>query len=233
MVKVKICGITNIEDALAAIEFGTDALGFVFYKGSPRYLDPEQAKGIIEKLPPFVNRVGVFVDESIKEMERISDYCGFDIIQLHGDEPPEVCLNLSRRVIKAFRIRDWDSLEPLSKYSETLNQACPGDKARVQSRVSAYLLDAYTPDKLGGTGEIFNWDIALAAKRFGRIILSGGLTPDNVEMAVRYIMPYGVDVSTGVEMERNKRKKDHVKMRLFIETAKGLWQEEPRGKREV
>lgn len=216
MVKVKICGITNMEDALAAIEFGADALGFVFYRGSPRYLDPDEAKAIIEKLPSFVTTVGVFVDESIKEMERIADYSGLDIIQLHGDEPPEVCLNLRRRVIKAFRIRDWDSLEPLVRY-----------------RVSAYLLDTYTPDKLGGTGEVFNWDIALAAKRFGRIILSGGLTPDNIEMAVRYIMPYGVDVSTGVEMEGNRRKKDHAKMRLFIEVAKGLWQVEPRSKKEI
>jgi len=216
MVKVKICGITNIEDAIAAIEFGADALGFVFYKGSPRYLDPEEASSIIEKLPPFIARVGVFVNESIKVIEDIADSCGLDIIQLHGDEPPEVCQNLKRRIIKAFRIRDWDSLEPIVRY-----------------RAHAFLLDTYTPQKLGGTGEVFNWDIALSAKRFGRIILSGGLTPDNVEMAVRHVMPYGVDVSTGVEMEGDKRKKDHLKMRLFIETAKGLWQVEERGKIEV
>lgn len=207
MVKVKICGITNIEDAIAAIEFGADALGFVFYRGSPRYLNPEEAKVIIEKLPPFVSRVGVFVDESTEEMERIAELCDLDIIQLHGDEPPEVCMSLRRRGIKAFRIRDWDSLEPIVKY-----------------RASAYLLDAYTPDKLGGTGEIFNWDIACEAKKFGRIILSGGLTPDNIEMAIRHVMPYAVDVSTGVEVEGNRRKKDHAKMRLFIEVAKGLWQ---------
>lgn len=216
MVKVKICGITNIEDALAAIEFGADALGFVFYRGSPRHLKIEEAKGIIEKLPPFVTTVGVFVDESIKEMERIADHCGLGIIQLHGNEPPEVCNNLRCRVIKAFRIRDWDSLEPIIKY-----------------RVSAYLLDTYTQDKLGGTGEVFSWDIAREAKKFGRIILSGGLNPNNIEMAIRHVMPYGADVSSGVEIKGNRRKKDHAKMRLFIEVAKGLWQLESRGKKTI
>lgn len=216
MVKVKICGITNIEDAFAAIEFGADALGFVFYRGSPRYLNIDKAKGIIEKLPPFVTTVAVFVDESIEEMERVADYCGFGIIQLHGNEPPEACNNLRCRVIKAFRIRDWDSLEPIIKY-----------------RVSAYLLDTYTQDKFGGTGQVFNWDIAREAKKFGRIILSGGLNPDNVEIAVRHVLPYAVDVSTGVETEENKRKKDHAKMRLFIEVAKGLWRVESGSKKEI
>lgn len=213
MVKVKICGITNIEDALSAIEFGADAIGFVFYSGSPRYIEPDEAKGIIEKLPPFVSTVGVFVDERVVEMERISDFCGLDLIQLHGNESPDVCHRLKRRAIKSFRIKDMESIEPIIKY-----------------RVSAYLLDSYTPDKLGGTGQVFNWDIALDAKRFGRIILSGGLNPGNIEMAVRHVMPYAVDVSSGVEIKRNKRKKDHAKMRLFIEGAKGLWQAEQRKK---
>lgn len=216
MVKVKICGITNIEDALAAIEFGADALGFVFYRGSPRYLEPEEAKVIIEKLPPFVTTVGVFVDEPIKEIERFTDSCGLDIIQLHGNETQEFCNSIRCRVIKSFRIRDWDSLEPIVKY-----------------RVSAYLLDTYTQDKLGGTGQVFNWDIAGEAKKFGRIILSGGLNPDNVEMAVRHVMPYAVDVSSGVEMDGTKRRKDHAKMRLFIEVAKGLWRIESKRKKEI
>ncbi|MEK6691910.1 MAG: phosphoribosylanthranilate isomerase [Nitrospirota bacterium] len=216
MVKVKICGITNIEDAFAAIEYGADALGFVFFRKSPRYLEIKEAKEIIEKLPPFITTVGVFVDESIKEIERVADHCSLNIIQLHGNEPHETCNSLTCRIIKSFRIRDWDSLEPIAKY-----------------RVCAYLLDTYTEDNLGGTGQVFNWDIAREAKRMGRIILAGGLNPDNVEMAVKHVMPYAVDVSSGVEMKKNKRKKDHARMRLFIEVAKGLWRIEYKRKKEI
>lgn len=216
MVKVKICGITNIEDAFAAIEFGADALGFVFYKKSPRDLEIKEAKEIIEKLPPFITTVGVFADEPIQEIERIADHCSLNIVQLHGNESHEICNSLRCRVIKSFRIRDWDSLEPIAKY-----------------RVSAYLLDTYTEDKLGGTGQVFNWDIAREAKRLGRIILAGGLNPDNVEMAVKHVMPYAVDVSSGIEMEGNKRRKDHAKMRLFIEVAKGLWRIESKKRKEI
>jgi phosphoribosylanthranilate isomerase len=202
MVRVKICGITNIEDALAAVEFGADALGFVFYKGSPRYIPPDGARGIIQRLPPFITTVGVFVDENPDEVERVLRYASIDVAQLHGHEPPEACMT-GRRVIKAIRVKELSDLEPLRHY-----------------HVSAFLLDTYTPEYLGGTGQIFNWDIALDAKQFGRIILAGGLTVDNIERAVRWVRPYGVDVSSGVEEEKGK--KDHRKMRLFIERAKGV-----------
>lgn len=202
MVKVKICGITNPEDALAAADYGADALGFVFYRGSPRYISPQAAKEIIRQLPPLITTVGVFVDETIDKIEEIMRHVPLDIAQLHGHEPPESCL-LSRRVIKAIRVKELSDLEPLKRY-----------------RVSAFLLDTYTPESLGGTGQIFNWDIAVAAKQFGKVILAGGLNPDNIEKAIRWVRPYAVDVSSGIEEEKGK--KDLKKMRLFIERAKAL-----------
>ena len=201
MVKVKICGITNPEDALKAVDSGADALGFVFYKASPRYISPEQTEHIIHKLPPYVTTVGVFVNENIEEIRRIVDFALIDIVQLHGNEPPEMCL-VNRRVIKAIRVRELHDLEPLK-----------------QCIASAYLLDTYDPELYGGTGQIFNWDIAVDAKQLGRVILAGGLTPENVERAVRWVRPYAVDVSSGVEEEKGR--KDHRKVKLFIERAKG------------
>jgi phosphoribosylanthranilate isomerase len=203
MIKVKICGITNIDDATAAVDFGADALGFVFFKKSPRYVSPKKAASIIEKLPPFIQTVGVFANESPGNIEAAISMSRIELVQLHGDEPPAVC-RLTRRVIKGIRIKSLDSLAPLSGYTR---------------HVSGFLLDAYAPDKLGGTGMIFNWDIAVEAKQFGRIILAGGLTPDNVAEAVSYVRPYGVDVSSGVELKKGK--KDLEKMELFIGRAKG------------
>ena len=203
MVRVKICGITNIDDALAAVDYGADALGFVFFKGSPRFISPEKAATIIKVLPPFVQAVGVFVDESPAEIGKLISATGVSLVQLHGEEPPESC-RIPGRVIKAIRVKSLDSLAPLVQFKKY---------------VSAFLLDAYSPDQLGGTGMLFNWDIAVEAKRFGRVILAGGLTPHNVADAVKYVRPYGVDVSSGVELAKGK--KDLGKMKLFIERAKG------------
>ncbi|GAB4489714.1 MAG: phosphoribosylanthranilate isomerase [Thermodesulfovibrionales bacterium] len=202
MVRIKICGITNIEDALAAVEFGADALGFVFFRESPRYIEPAEAAAIIRKLPPFIQTVGVFVDEPPDVVAGISAETGISVPQLHGSEPPEACSRL-QRAVKAIRVKSLESLEPLVRY---------------QGAVSAFLLDTYSPDELGGSGRVFNWDIAVEAKRFGRIILAGGLTPDNVVSAIRHVRPYGVDVSSGIEESRGR--KDLQKMRLFIERAK-------------
>jgi phosphoribosylanthranilate isomerase len=201
-VKVKICGITNLDDALAAIDYGADALGFVFFKGSPRYVLYEKAGAIIKKLPSFITTVGVFVNEETENIERVIRLTGIDIVQLHGNEPPELC-NISRRIIKAIRVKSLESLNPLKHY---------------KNKVSAFLLDTFTPDVFGGTGQIFNWDIAVDAKQFGRIILAGGLRPDNIAEAVRRVRPYGVDVSSGIELEKGW--KDHKKMGLFIKRAK-------------
>jgi len=198
--KVKICGITNIEDALMAAEFGADALGFIFYQKSPRYIEPLKAKEIVLRLPPFVTTVGVFVDEKRRAVESVMAEAGIEVAQFHGHEAPEDCM-VSRRAIKAFHIKDENDLLALKKYN-----------------VTAYLLDTYTPDALGGTGQIFNWSIAMDAKPLGKIILAGGLTPENVAGAVRMVRPYAVDVASGVE--REKGIKDREKMRLFIQRAK-------------
>lgn len=202
MVRIKICGITNIEDALAAVDYGADALGFVFFDKSPRAVTPDTAKEIVSLLPPFVATVGVFVNEPGARIEETMGYTGVNIVQLHGDEPPEACSSWPR-VIKALRVRDFTDLKPLEAY-----------------RATAFLLDTYSPEQFGGTGQTFNWDIAVEAKRYGKIILSGGLTPDNIEKALRRVRPYAVDVSSGIE--ERKGKKDLKKMRAFIETAKRL-----------
>jgi phosphoribosylanthranilate isomerase len=203
-VRVKICGITNLVDALAAVDSGADAVGFVFFRESPRYIPYDDAAAIIAKLPPFITTVGVFVNEKPEQTEKIALRTGIDAIQLHGEEPPHG-YPLPRRIIKAIRVKNLESLDPLIDYQPT---------------VSAFLLDAYAPDAFGGTGQTFNWDIASEAKQFGRIILAGGLTPDNVAEAVRQVMPYAVDVSSGVESRKGR--KDHYKMKVFIEKAKAV-----------
>ena len=201
-VRVKICGITNLDDALAAIDFGADALGFVFFRSSPRYISYREASVIIRRLPPFINTVGVFVDENPGQIEKAISMTGINVVQFHSVGSSEMSL-LPCPVIKAIRVKSLDSLDPL---------------INVKDVVSAFLLDTYTPDAFGGSGQIFNWEIALEAKQFGRIILAGGLTPDNISEAVKRVQPYGVDVSSGVEAKKGK--KDHKKLKLFIDHAK-------------
>lgn len=201
-VKVKICGITNLKDAMAVVEAGADALGFVFYHKSPRFVKPELAKSIVEQLPPLVSTVGVFVNETTVCINDVRSFVGFDTVQLHGEEPPFYC-RLWPRTIKALRVRYFEDLTLLERY-----QQC-----------SCFLLDTYTPDSYGGTGQVFNWDIAVEAKRYGRVILSGGLNPDNITQAIRHVKPYAVDVSSGVE-SATKGIKDLTKVQDFIEKAK-------------
>ncbi|HZV81759.1 MAG TPA: phosphoribosylanthranilate isomerase [Geobacteraceae bacterium] len=203
MVRVKICGITTPEDARVAVEAGADALGFVFYDKSPRNINPLMAAKIIAALPPFVQTVGLFVNEEIEKINWTAGFCGLDLVQLHGDEEPEECGEVERRVVKAFRVKDLTSIERLQKF-----------------QVAGYLLDAWCPDAYGGTGKSFNWELTATAKQYGPIILAGGLTPDNVAEAVRQVQPYGVDVSSGVESAPGK--KDGEKVREFIKRAKGL-----------
>ncbi|HEY3308914.1 MAG TPA: phosphoribosylanthranilate isomerase [Desulfuromonadaceae bacterium] len=201
MVKVKICGITNLEDALAAATAGADALGFVFHPASPRYISPEQAAAIIRHLPPFVQTVGLFVDENPETVNAIANQCGLDIIQLHGDESPGYCSEIQRRVIKAFRVKNITSIDKIKNY-----------------RVAACLLDAWSPAAHGGTGTTFNWEIAASAATSERIILAGGLTPENVAAAVQRVRPYAVDISSGVEFEPGK--KDPAKISLLLNALK-------------
>lgn len=198
MIRVKICGITSLEDALSAVAAGADALGFVFYAASPRHVDQEHAAEIIRALPPFIQTVGLFVNEESSTVNAIADHCGLDVVQLHGDETPEYCESINRRVIKAFRIKDMSDLDSLSAYP-----------------VAGYLLDTWSAKAHGGTGITFNWDIAAdAVKRGHRIILAGGLSPDNVAESIRKVAPYGVDVSSGVE--KLPGCKDSEKVRQFI-----------------
>jgi phosphoribosylanthranilate isomerase len=200
--RVKICGITELADALAAAEAGADALGFMFFEPSPRYLSIERAAKIIAGLPPFIARVGVFVDAAEEFIQRAINKCGLDTLQFHGQEPPEFCRKFGLRTIKAFRIQNADSLIPLPSY-----------------QTEAWLLDSYRTGKPGGTGAKFSWDLAIAAKNLGRpIILAGGLTPENVAQAVQQVRPYAVDVSSGVESAPGR--KDPQLMHDFIAAAK-------------
>ncbi len=199
---VKICGITNSDDALAAAEAGADALGLMFYEPSPRHVSIETAAGIARALPLSVIKVGVFVNAPEETVLRAIAECGLNILQFHGDETPEYCQLFPVMTIKAFRIRDAESLKPLADYE-----------------TDAWLLDAFVADKPGGTGERFNWDLAVQAQKLGRpIFLAGGLTVDNVTEAVSQVHPYGVDVSSGVEASPGR--KDHQKMRAFVQAAK-------------
>lgn len=196
MVRVKICGITTPEAARAAAEAGADAIGLVFAP-SRRRVSVEQAKAIVAALPPFVSRVGVFVDEAPERIAAIVEACGLDAIQLHGEEPPEACRWwFPWKVIKAIRVRGLESLEGLARY-----------------QVDAFLLDSFVPGELGGTGRTFDWEIAKAAASRFRIILAGGLTPENVGDALDLVRPYGVDVSSGVETGGVK---DPGKIRAFV-----------------
>lgn len=203
MVRVKICGITMAEDALMAAEYGADALGFIFYKKSPRYVEPGDAAAIIKELPPFVTTVGVFVDETPEEVNRIVEEAGLDRAQLHGSETPEECERVKVPVIKVLRVKEPGDVERLSRY-----------------HVSAFLLDTFREGTPGGTGETFDWSVAVKAGDYGRVILSGGLKADNVREAVARTLPYGVDVSTGVESAPGH--KDPEKVMRFIEEAKGV-----------
>ena len=205
MVTVKICGITNLEDALASCEYGADAIGFIFYRNSPRFIEPHKAGEIIKKIPPFVAAVGVFVNEDISAVNKIAREAGLNAVQLHGNESTEFCEKITGRVIKSFKVKKGEA-ETLYHEMENYN-------------VSAYLLYTYKEELDGGTGVVFDWDIAMEAGRLGRIILAGGLTPENVADAIKKARPYAVDVSSGVEERPGK--KDLKKVREFIRKAKG------------
>jgi len=200
-VKVKICGMTNLKDVKVAVDGGVDAVGFIFYKKSPRSVTMQVVREIVLELPPFVDSVGVFVNETAEQINKIADHCKLDRVQLHGDESPAFCKKIRRRVIKVIRVKDIQSLKKLSDYP-----------------VSSFLLDTFSEDQYGGTGKVFDWNLAYSAKKYGPIILAGGLTPINVRQAIQRIQPYGVDVCSGVESQPGI--KDHKKMQAFLKNVK-------------
>jgi phosphoribosylanthranilate isomerase len=198
-VRVKICGLTNLKDALAAAEAGADALGFVF-ADSPRRVEPDVVRDVIRRLPPFVVTVGVFVDETPKVVRELRDYCGLDAVQLHGDETEDDVAAIGGRAIKAIRIGDGRIVPATAFANATL------------------LLDTYVPGTAGGTGKPFDWSLAVEPARQRPIVLAGGLTPENITRAIQIARPYAVDVSSGVEIEPGR--KDHGKIAAFIRQAR-------------
>ena len=182
-VRIKICGITSLVDATAAIEAGADALGFMLYEQSSRFITAQNAKAIIRELPDYVTKVGVFVDTDFDTVNHTAETVGLDTLQFHGSETPDFCSKFQQNTIKAFRVKGSESLCQMHHYN-----------------TNAWLLDSYVKGSLGGTGEKFNWNLALEAKRLGKpIILAGGLTSDNVRDAINQVDPFCLDVSSGVE----------------------------------
>lgn len=196
-----MCGITSSEDALCAVRLGVSALGFVFYEKSPRFISPEEAGEVIRRIPPFVTKVGVFVNAEADYLREAKAIAGFDVYQFHGDETPEFCAAFGENYIKAIRVRNAESLSAVELYD-----------------TDAFLFDAYSPDAYGGTGENFSWDV-LSSREFGNkfVILSGGLNSGNVREAMRAVNPCAVDVSSGVESSPGI--KDHLKLERFMEAA--------------
>jgi phosphoribosylanthranilate isomerase len=202
MTKIKICGITNLNDAKIAVDYGADAIGFVFAE-SVRQVNREKVKALVQKLPPFVTFVGLFVNETAKNIENICRYCGLNAVQLHGNEPPGFLDKLKRyKVIKAFRIKNERDINPINKYKS-----------------DAVLLDGYAENKMGGSGAAFDWKIVKKVKTSSPIIIAGGLTHVNVSRAIKIANPYGVDVSSGVEIRPGK--KDRKLIKKFIDAVKG------------
>lgn len=203
IVKVKICGITNYEDAATALDMGADLLGFNFYKKSPRYVPPEKAQQIINMLPGFVDIAGVFVNESMERINETKNLCQLDWVQLHGDESPEFCkqfLSHNVKVMKAIRVKDRNDVQSAEDYF-----------------TDAILLDAFDPEKYGGTGLTFDWNVVGHINK--RVFLAGGINPDNAAEAAE-LGVYGIDVCSGIEAEPGK--KDHGKVKKLFENIRHL-----------
>mgnify|MGYP001615294890 CR=1 FL=1 len=198
---IKICGVTNADDAACAVESGADAIGFNFYPSSKRFIVPENAREISEALDVSILRVGVFVNPARDYVDATIRQVALNAIQFSGSETPDDVSGYQLRVFKAIHITGVESLAALKLYG-----------------VDAFFLDTHREGEFGGTGETFDWDVARKAKQFGKVILAGGLTPGNVSAAVRLVRPYGVDVSSGVESRPGI--KDHKKIRDFIRRAR-------------
>lgn len=204
-IRVKICGLTNLEDARLAVDAGAHAVGFVFAPGTPRFVSAVQVAAWVRQLPPFVSRVALFVNAGVETVREVIRVTGIETVQFHGDEPPEYCrlFQSEVRVLKALRVRGPEILEQLESY---------------ENSVDSILLDAWVPGAHGGTGARFDWDLAVEARgRVRSLVLAGGLNPENVADAVRGVRPHAVDVSSGVEHSQGK--KDPDRMRRFVRAA--------------
>lgn len=205
-VRVKICGIRAPEDALIAVDAGADAIGVILAKAR-RQVTPEQARAIVAAIPPFVTPVGVFVDAVVDEVDRLARSLGLAAVQLHGDESPEACESLrerGHRVIKAFRIAGQVDRALLARYRAA----------------SAILLDTHVPGVMGGSGQTFTWAAAAGLSADRRLIVAGGLDPDNVTAALDLLQPYAVDVTSGVERQGRDGRKDPVKVQAFVDAVR-------------
>ncbi len=203
-IRIKMCGVTRIADAEAAVTAGVDALGFIFHRKSGRNIEPDKARAIIEQLPPFIDTVGVFVDKKRREVEEIIDYCRLAYAQLHGRETPKYCERLARfgapcQVIKAFRVNP---------------ELTPEDIRPYDVHVRGYLLDTYHKQMVGGTGKTFDWDLIEKLRLNRPLLLAGGLNPDNISAALKAVRPYAVDVNSGLEIQPGI--KDHSRIKSLV-----------------
>lgn len=210
MTEIKICGVTNMEDASCVATCGADAIGFIFYPKSPRYVAPERVKEIIEKIPKEITKVGVFVNHDVVEVKETIDFCSLDLVQLHGDESPAYCGQFPQsQVIKTLAPRTEDDLGNVREYP-----------------VKAILVDAHDPVRYGGTGEQSDWELAAKVKEISPLILAGGLTLDNIQEAIETVSPHAVDINSGTE--RSPGKKDHQKVKEIIDLVHQLGGEDAR-----
>ncbi len=208
MTEIKVCGITNLMDASYAAECGADALGFIFYSKSPRYVDPASAKQIIQEIPEGITKVGVFVSHDAREVKKTVEFCGLDLVQLHGDESPEYCRQFPASIlIKAFSPRREGDLRTVRGYP-----------------VRAVLVDTYDPLRYGGTGKRSDWTLAAKVKETHPLILSGGLHAGNIREAVEIVSPHAVDINSGVESSPGR--KDPEKVGTIFRIIRGMGRKE-------
>jgi phosphoribosylanthranilate isomerase len=207
--KIKTCGMTREADVRLAAALGVDAIGFIFAE-SPRKVAPGVVQTLSKFLSPFVSTVGVFVDADPDYVRQIATTCSLDWVQLHGEESPSYCRNLGLNILKAIRVKDRESIENMATYKDC---------------VRGFVLDTYVKGQKGGTGKTFDWSLAREAKRWGPVILAGGLTPHEVQKAVTEVAPYGLDVNSGIESAPGI--KDHDKMRRFVEEVRACVRDRP------
>jgi len=221
MTKIKICGITNEKDALWAANAGVDFIGLNFYKNSPRKISTDMAKKITTALPEFVKSIGIFVDEEVETILKIVKKVGLSTVQLHGNEAPDYCAQLKEKILATVPANLlWEGKPQIIKAFGIGSDSQMGQMSRYE-KTDYFLLDTFVDDLLGGTGQTFNWDLAIEIKKLGKpVFLSGGLTPENVTEAIKKVEPFAVDVCSGIE--RTPTRKDYDKMLAFVKAVRKI-----------